>query len=531
VGKADDEMYELLIARGTLNKGLPQRPPIFSAVNDEDKSRYQDKSQRYCNSGHHRNPVIIPNPVITPNPVVNSSREKFNDILKQLGINETQFEELRGIVTRENWSYKIDDITIDAYTWENALYFLDVYKKMGGNKTLFSIVNEDLSAKLANDRYKSFVKVDPSQIKSPILFTSFVLTSLKLDPEVLLHIFSLAVNFIPYVGQAKMLVEAIIGKDLITGDELKGWQRILNVVPLAVKPCSIMLKGLGKGLSKTVTAGIQSRKVTPALALFLKISTVTPTPIVKLIDEISVFSAMNGKVLSTAASEVKQAATGVVKMSQVQLNAVKVIKEGVDKLAIINSVAKNVSKLSPILSANNSSNNKKPQVPIIASTPARIRRRRSDDNDEIEDDIVVQKPNLKIVTSRAPEVLEKELVSIGSTGPKYKPAPTLGVDPYQNYIAARDSAIRSIGGLGADQVPHYVESVGSGNAHLVGRVNGSMSSDGTRWWRLDYSPQKGTHINWARIEKGGKLYQGSTSIGADEKIFFKLLQSHFGMLP
>jgi hypothetical protein len=181
--------------------------------------------------------------------------------------------------------------------------------------------------------------------------------------------------------------------------------------------------------------------------------------------------------------------------------------------------------------ANNSSNNKNPQVPAIVAIPTGIRRRRSDNNDEIEDDIVVQKPNLKLVTSRAPEVLEKELVSIGSTGPKYKPAPKLGVDPYQNYIAARDSAIRSIGGLGADQVPHYVESVGPGNAHLVGRVNGSMSSDGTRWWRLDYSPQKGTHINWARIEKGGKLYQGSTSIGADEKIFFKLLQSHFGMLP
>jgi hypothetical protein len=129
--------------------------------------------------------------------------------------------------------------------------------------------------------------------------------------------------------------------------------------------------------------------------------------------------------------------------------------------------------------------------------------------------------------SRTPEVLEKELESISSNIPKYKPAPTPGVDPSQNYIAARDSATRSIGGLGSDPVPHYVESVGPGNAHLVGRVNGYKSLDGKRLWRLDYSPQKGAHINWMRIE-GGKLYQGSISIGADEATFLKLLQGHFG---
>jgi hypothetical protein len=138
-------------------------------------------------------------------------------------------------------------------------------------------------------------------------------------------------------------------------------------------------------------------------------------------------------------------------------------------------------------------------------------------------------PKGKLVTSRAPEVVDQELVSIGPRGARYKPAPAPGVDPYHNYIEARESAVRSAG-LGSDRVPHYVESVGPGNAHLVGRMNGSMSPDRTRGWRLDYSPQKGGHINWWRIE-GGIQYQGSISIRADEATFYKLLLGHFGMLP
>ncbi len=143
-------------------------------------------------------------------------------------------------------------------------------------------------------------------------------------------------------------------------------------------------------------------------------------------------------------------------------------------------------------------------------------------------DPVPVRPNLKLARTRTKEVIDLEL-SIGPRGPRYDPAPTLGVDPYQNFIAARTSAIRSTG-LGVDRVPHYVESVGPGNAHLVGRPNGYISPDGTRWWRLDYSPQKGVHINWGRIENG-TLYQGSTSVGGDEVTFFKLLEGHFGKSP
>lgn len=133
---------------------------------------------------------------------------------------------------------------------------------------------------------------------------------------------------------------------------------------------------------------------------------------------------------------------------------------------------------------------------------------------------------------RAPEVIDQELVRITPTGPVYKSAPAIGVDPYLNYITARDSAIRSVG-LGNAKVPHFVESVGSGNAHLVGRMNGYMSSDGSRGWRLDYDPKKGgkgLHINWWRTEYG-IVHNGAISINGDEATFFRLLQGHFGIPP
>ena len=136
----------------------------------------------------------------------------------------------------------------------------------------------------------------------------------------------------------------------------------------------------------------------------------------------------------------------------------------------------------------------------------------------------------KPAITRAPEVIDQELVSVGPKGARYEPAPAHGVDPYQNYVAARDSASRSAG-IGKDAVPHFAKDVGPGSAHLVGRQNGSMSPDGTRGWRLDYSPKKGGHINWWRIE-GGTEYRGSISIwGVDEATFLKLLQGHFGVPP
>jgi hypothetical protein len=43
---------------------------------------------------------------------------------------------------------------------------------------------------------------------------------------------SVALDFVPVVGTAKGVVEAVTGRDLITGQELAWWERLLGIVPI-----------------------------------------------------------------------------------------------------------------------------------------------------------------------------------------------------------------------------------------------------------------------------------------------------------
>jgi hypothetical protein len=52
-----------------------------------------------------------------------------------------------------------------------------------------------------------------------------------------LGMLSMAINFIPYVGTAKGVIEAVTGEDLLTGQELSTTDRLLGLIP----------GGLGKG--------------------------------------------------------------------------------------------------------------------------------------------------------------------------------------------------------------------------------------------------------------------------------------------
>ena len=61
---------------------------------------------------------------------------------------------------------------------------------------------------------------------------SFANEVLQMDTR---HMVSLMIDFIPIVGQVKGLVEGIIGRDLITGDELPNWARGLSIL-LAIIP-------------------------------------------------------------------------------------------------------------------------------------------------------------------------------------------------------------------------------------------------------------------------------------------------------
>jgi hypothetical protein len=43
---------------------------------------------------------------------------------------------------------------------------------------------------------------------------------------------SVALDFVPVVGTVKGIIEAITGKDLVTGQELAWWERLLGIVPV-----------------------------------------------------------------------------------------------------------------------------------------------------------------------------------------------------------------------------------------------------------------------------------------------------------
>ena len=44
-------------------------------------------------------------------------------------------------------------------------------------------------------------------------------------------ILSIGLDFVPVVGQVKGVIEAITGRDMITGEKLETWERAMNLVP------------------------------------------------------------------------------------------------------------------------------------------------------------------------------------------------------------------------------------------------------------------------------------------------------------
>ncbi|WP_024224222.1 contact-dependent inhibition effector tRNA nuclease [Escherichia coli] len=64
--------------------------------------------------------------------------------------------------------------------------------------------------------------------------------------------------------------------------------------------------------------------------------------------------------------------------------------------------------------------------------------------------------------------------------------------PEKNWETARNKALDLVGNLGADSKPVIGRlEVSAGNGKVIGR----QSSDGKVGWRVDYDPEKGTHIN------------------------------------
>lgn len=92
------------------------------------------------------------------------------------------------------------------------------------------------------------------------------------------------------------------------------------------------------------------------------------------------------------------------------------------------------------------------------------------------------------------------------------------LSPGKNWESARNKALDIVGNLGADSKPVIGRlEVSAGNGKVIGR----QSSDGKVGWRVDFDPDKGTHINiwdYAQGKGPGKAVKQVIPFEGNEKL-------------
>ncbi|WP_255212460.1 hemagglutinin repeat-containing protein, partial [Serratia plymuthica] len=108
----------------------------------------------------------------------------------------------------------------------------------------------------------------------------------------------------------------------------------------------------------------------------------------------------------------------------------------------------------------------------------------------------------------------------GGTQPKIEQT----LKPEKNWESARNKALDLVGNLGANSKPVIGRlEVSAGNGKVIGR----QSSDGKMGWRVDYDPEKGTHINIWDYSQGkgpGKAVKQVIPFEGNEKYFETILK-------
>ncbi|WP_168386376.1 hypothetical protein, partial [Erwinia amylovora] len=96
--------------------------------------------------------------------------------------------------------------------------------------------------------------------------------------------------------------------------------------------------------------------------------------------------------------------------------------------------------------------------------------------------------------------------------------------PEKNWESARNKALDLVGNLGATSKPVIGRlEVSVGNGKIIGR----QSNDGKVGWRVDYDPEKGTHINIWDYSQGkgpGKATKQVIPFEGNEKSFETILK-------
>ncbi|WP_246859100.1 hemagglutinin repeat-containing protein [Dickeya oryzae] len=109
-----------------------------------------------------------------------------------------------------------------------------------------------------------------------------------------------------------------------------------------------------------------------------------------------------------------------------------------------------------------------------------------------------------------------------STQPENRIEQTL--KPEKSWESARNKALDIVGNLGADSKPVIGRlEISAGNGKVIGRQSG----DGKVGWRVDYDPEKGTHINTWDYSQGkgpGKAIKQVIPFEGNEKSFETILK-------
>jgi hypothetical protein len=134
------------------------------------------------------------------------------------------------------------------------------------------------------------------------------------------QVLSLALDFVPVIGNIKGLIEAYTGRDLITGDEIPDWARYLNVALAVLPGAGAAWKAIRAGLGAARRGSAAAAKALLPIAMTMAVARTAPAETIQLIKNVA---ALDGNALRAAAKEAENAGGAVLAASKAQDAAVR----------------------------------------------------------------------------------------------------------------------------------------------------------------------------------------------------------------
>ncbi|MFQ6242563.1 pre-toxin TG domain-containing protein [Sinorhizobium meliloti] len=131
---------------------------------------------------------------------------------------------------------------------------------------------------------------------------------------------SLALDFMPVIGNIKGLIEAYTGRDLITGDKIPDWARCLNVALAVLPGAGAAWKAIRAGLRAAQRGSKAAVKAVLPIAMVVAVAKATPAESMQIIKNVA---SLNETALRTAAKEAEKVGGGVLSASKAQDAAVR----------------------------------------------------------------------------------------------------------------------------------------------------------------------------------------------------------------